>query len=934
MGEVEFLDQFLSDASMRFRTNEYLAEKRFACELQDVYIGKDGYRAEKILTGSSAEFSIDPLLSCIGDVDIMYEDNYSLACFEDIDAVNLANYEPFLWPATKVCRVTSSGKYPAYVTVRKTGLVRFSRIDTVTNKCVYEPYEPELLFPRSGSRSFLNCIDSSSKCVNKGPALNVYIKSNLCEKWNNIVDRDAVYCIRSPLWPPVAHEWPNRRRWNGWPDKKTISEIVDNGCHIVPVAHIDCSTDDYQWRISFSKAEITLIKNWSCIQKMAYHMLRYFAKRELIPKDWKNTDEILSMYSLKVLMLWQCEQKSSYWWYSKNIFELIGSLLQILLNWLLDGECKNYFITTSNLFAHQMNIQHYDIVVEKLTYFTDQTNLVEWMRVNYYMKLHEEENKTTDLSVEYHCSFSAYANDTEYKFTLIDSNMVEMIGRSHETAFFKYNSPNEANRSRAFCLKNIGLIEEIFGSSDSAFADYYIGHILLQVTTFYRTHGKHDNLLAMLCSLFSHEGLKADNFSVFRTIARKQYYKLAECILSGSSFADDTKSVLRMKLAKILIKKELELFIDLPHKTCKLCDVNRELVHLATLEFALQKYGSCSRYLKLLSHLKKIKRFDARTWINGRYICYLDQIALAVGLLSLIEHTKFGSKIQNHFIFPFSLNFLSKWLLSQVNLAYDNIDSLQYNQNNSSLKAETPADMCLLIVMKCKQPSIHTRGLQTCSGGGCTRQIISNQTDDMPVVSVNDSFADVLTKCAVVHLTEFYELLRVDEDLKNIKIIKAVSHYKALYWFKKGRYDIVLKICEDILEEEQMAESESLTSLIDYSDPLVEFMMPICFFPFQELFDSNVTCSMGLTFLINRCFYITPRFFKSSTETNYDYNPSFIRPIFIARYLTVQSLIKCGGKKEVIMLAFFQLSSKLFIENILHMLLTFKLEKLMFRFKV
>ena len=173
MDEADRLHQFFLDAGMRIRTNEYLAEKRFACELQDVHIVEDGYLAEKILTGSSAEFSIDPLLSCIGDVDIMYEDNYSLACFEDIDAINLANYEPSLWPETEVCSVTSSGKYPAYVTVRKRGLVQFSRIDTVTNNYVYLPHEPEnqLLFSRSESRSSLRCIDPNSECVNKGPAL-------------------------------------------------------------------------------------------------------------------------------------------------------------------------------------------------------------------------------------------------------------------------------------------------------------------------------------------------------------------------------------------------------------------------------------------------------------------------------------------------------------------------------------------------------------------------------------------------------------------------------------------------------------------------------------------------------------------------------------------------------------------------------------------
>src|SRR6218665_2585494 len=88
----------------------------------------------------------------------------------------------------------------------------------------------------------------------------------------------------------------------------TISEVVQNGCRIVYVQHRSCRNELLQWRLSFSLAEIILLKSWTKTQQIVYHLLRFFAKRELIQKDSPKEDEAICTYHLKTLMLWTCEQ--------------------------------------------------------------------------------------------------------------------------------------------------------------------------------------------------------------------------------------------------------------------------------------------------------------------------------------------------------------------------------------------------------------------------------------------------------------------------------------------------------------------------------------------------------------------------------------------------------------------------------------------------
>src|SRR5688572_19296495 len=83
--------------------------------------------------------------------------------------------------------------------------------------------------------------------------------------------KDFVKTIGCPMWPKKAQGWLKRPRNNKWPTIDTISEVVQNGCHVVYVQHRSCRDDEKQWRLSFSVAEIILLQSCTQIQQLVYH---------------------------------------------------------------------------------------------------------------------------------------------------------------------------------------------------------------------------------------------------------------------------------------------------------------------------------------------------------------------------------------------------------------------------------------------------------------------------------------------------------------------------------------------------------------------------------------------------------------------------------------------------------------------------------------
>jgi len=303
------------------------------------YIGE--YRCAEILhkhlnvfpfiTGSVAEFNTELLLPCMNDVDIMhYDDRKPVVAIPGGKAPALPRNE--LHNDVRVYQIvdelpeTDNSHWPGYVYLR--GL-------SAANK------------DHSGVEDHMQrYLRNSSYAVT--------------ESYEGSVKVDSVRCVRCLWWPSEAADWTNRQRNHGWPDTATVDHIVNSGSDVVGISHPLCRQNkrisQYQFRLSFSRAEIVLLNSWKPRQQIVYHMLRHFLKKDHLTDSARNRQlVIMKSYHVKTLMLWTCEEKSQSWWEKTKLDEICVELLHELATWLDRKQCKQYFVADYNLYLHLDN---------------------------------------------------------------------------------------------------------------------------------------------------------------------------------------------------------------------------------------------------------------------------------------------------------------------------------------------------------------------------------------------------------------------------------------------------------------------------------------------------------------------------------------------------------------------------------------------------
>jgi len=319
-----------------------------------------------LVTGSVAEFCIEPMLPHVGDIDAMHYSNSWLA-------IPRGHPPPTQLPAGFHNNVTVfeiiNSHLPGYVYLLKR---YFLTLCTNDDKYEYVEYEEELYLSSDNDTS-------GGRHIKHGPAV--------FTDWSHIgrLSIDSVVCVRCLSWPPQAADWPTRHRKYGWPDSATVDRVVRKGCDAVGVAHHQCRQHEWmrelQHRLSFSRSEMVLINSWIPVQQIVYHMLRYFIKTERLTEcDDDSGAGTLSNYHVKTLMLWACELKSRSWWTENlNLVKICVELLQTLSAWLTDTRCPHYFINNCNLLDKSFNVGS---VANKLLSI-DEEYLSNWFVNNY-----------------------------------------------------------------------------------------------------------------------------------------------------------------------------------------------------------------------------------------------------------------------------------------------------------------------------------------------------------------------------------------------------------------------------------------------------------------------------------------------------------------------------------------------------------------------
>ncbi|XP_062574835.1 uncharacterized protein LOC134236674 [Saccostrea cucullata] len=163
---------------------------------------------------------------------------------------------------------------------------------------------------------------------------------------------DAAHCFISDFWPPSASPWIDR--CHSWPQPHVVDDIVKNGCHFVAIGHKLGNHEDHEWRISFSLAEQKLVYVMNHCQFLNYSLLKLILT-EIINNGVGDDDKLLCSYHMKTAVFWVIQQNTIPHWCPQNILGGFWVCFKLILKWVYEGVCPNFFIPGNNMFLSKIH---------------------------------------------------------------------------------------------------------------------------------------------------------------------------------------------------------------------------------------------------------------------------------------------------------------------------------------------------------------------------------------------------------------------------------------------------------------------------------------------------------------------------------------------------------------------------------------------------
>src|SRR6218665_308955 len=776
-----------------------------------------------IYCGSALEFYIRPLNPCVTDHDLLI---YSIA-----DMVFTTDGIPVLplnvsdLSDTIDCyTIESYRKYPGFVRIRVLGKMHYNW------KC--KNYE----FSHTTSQSIYLSTPQHSTAKKSFEALTETVHGPAIQFQSTLTSEpphDLVLSVWRPQWPEEAQEWRTRRRDNGWPTIETISKVVQQGCHVVYVQHRSCRDDQQQWRLSFSVAEVILLQSWTKIQQIVYHMLRFFAKTEIIQKDCPKEDEVLCPYHLKTLMLWTCEKMSPEWWNSSSVIVICCKLLRMLSECLKKMFCPNYFIRKANLFHESMSSVILKKTESRLREYSNSGALCRWFIENYMSPL--TRTYANDENTMPYFEFRKFMNLENMGFwystglLLGDLLTGKLKKSSRDLSIMCLKRNVELSRKciavmvnfpvSAFCLTNFDAALLVLNIAHALECGYilwdsrlFADHVkefcfkndivMCQFQIYPKSYTAESSQIQFLRALdFMTNLTKSDGhakFQLMSLISKECLKKAIECDDSQSKGIAHAAMVYLAALHFASSEDEIVIDICLAVLMDQTIDMNHETLNAGCLLFiedVARIVGFCLAW----------KMFTTKIHYNKKQI-HLD--------------LRLTPKIFAHYLTVIS----AKRVFKRIELNHD----LPF--------PVFPLDRFIMVLA--------TQGSCTPKSSGVlfrkvSKRCVSSRMNLFTLIAplssnpliMNEKLIDALTEYALENITSFYRNIRKDCGIQ----YNTADCYRALYLYKSRRYDEVLHLCERILGEPMLQNNFEQLILSNV------LMLP----PLVPLFDGDVQSLLG-----------------------------------------------------------------------------------------
>nr|XP_022308593.1 uncharacterized protein LOC111114539 [Crassostrea virginica]XP_022308594.1 uncharacterized protein LOC111114539 [Crassostrea virginica] len=164
------------------------------------------------------------------------------------------------------------------------------------------------------------------------------------------MEYDHADCFVSDFWPPSASSWIDR--CHSWPPSHVVNEIIRSGCHFVPIGHKLGNNADNEWRISFSQAEQKLVYAMNHTQFLTYGLLKLFVKE--INSGLSENEKLLCSYHMKTAIFWTIQRNTMAHWCPQQLLAGFWACFKLLLKWVYEGFCPNFFIPENNMFLNKI----------------------------------------------------------------------------------------------------------------------------------------------------------------------------------------------------------------------------------------------------------------------------------------------------------------------------------------------------------------------------------------------------------------------------------------------------------------------------------------------------------------------------------------------------------------------------------------------------
>ncbi|XP_060063235.1 uncharacterized protein LOC132543730 [Ylistrum balloti] len=170
-----------------------------------------------------------------------------------------------------------------------------------------------------------------------GPAVTAFLTDRR-GPMTTTLHTDIVIALPYPGWPAQAREWLSRDNKYGWPSEAMKREIQnDVGCMIVPIGHYGSDMEDFQWRISFSRAEMMLSRSFTRVQRELVHLLKAF--------------DIGGSYHMLNLVYRLIENTPGERWRSKDLASQLFTVVDQYITCICEHRLSHYFLPIMNLLS-------------------------------------------------------------------------------------------------------------------------------------------------------------------------------------------------------------------------------------------------------------------------------------------------------------------------------------------------------------------------------------------------------------------------------------------------------------------------------------------------------------------------------------------------------------------------------------------------------